>query len=72
MNSIKMKQKYFKCKQSINMRTKVIVFFLVIMSCIITIQAQTPAQKIEKIVDHYGEEGLFNGSILVAQKGKKK
>ena len=70
MNSIKMKQKYFKCKQSINMRTKVIIFFLIIMSCIINTQAQAPAHAIEKIVDHYGKEGLFNGSILVAQKGK--
>lgn len=70
MSSIKMKQKYFKCKQSISMRAKVIVFFLVSVCCIVNIQAQTPVQKIETIVDHYGKEGLFNGSILVAQKGK--
>src|SRR5690606_19648776 len=46
--------------------------FLLIILLIITtsVFAQTPVQKIEAIVDHYGKEGLFNGSILVAQKGK--
>jgi len=44
-----------------------LVFFLTVTSFA---SAQTPTQKIDKIVEHYGKEGLFNGSILVAQKGK--
>lgn len=31
---------------------------------------QAPEKEIQKLVSHYANEGLFNGSILVARKGK--
>src|SRR5690606_17247410 len=48
-------------------KKKILFPYLSMSSTCVT--AQTPTQKIEKIVDHYEKEGLFNGSILVAQKG---
>lgn len=44
-----------------------LVFFLLLSSLV---SAQTPQQKIGKLVDHYGNEELFNGALLVAQKGE--
>ncbi|WP_460973006.1 serine hydrolase domain-containing protein [Spirosoma migulaei] len=46
------------------------VFFLLVMSLAFSANAQLVKQQIENLVDTYAALGKFNGSILVAAKGK--
>lgn len=52
------------------MQKRKILLMLIFLAVAAPASTQTPAQKIDKLVEHYADEGLFNGSILVAQKGK--
>ncbi|WP_052324185.1 alpha/beta fold hydrolase [Flavihumibacter sp. ZG627] len=49
------------------MKQTLLLFFLSI-SIISTIRAQSKPEKIAALVKYYSDEGLFNGSVLVAQK----
>jgi CubicO group peptidase (beta-lactamase class C family) len=47
------------------------VFFIVfIVTGMINVSAQTKVDKLDKLISAYAEYGKFNGSVLVAEKGK--
>ena len=49
---------------------KTVFFIVFIVTAIFNISAQAKVDKLDKLVSAYAEYGKFNGSVLVAEKGK--
>ncbi len=50
-------------------KNKILVLTAIFLTCLSAI-AQSKAEKIDALVKHYADQRLFNGAVLVAEKGK--